>query len=1831
MNLYIETLAKYIIDEWDRALKSSDVSREARFIVQSLDPESVFTLFQTLDAHRLSWLQQEQQSIACHFRVATKLWHDWCLLPGAKEQLDKRMAALGALGPNGEHTWIDEEDRLTWYRNRTTQDEQVDGLVVVLVGLNHATDQGGLMDFHRVDEARIWREMGESFIPWMKQINQRLDINAGDTELEQFDMVLQQLFQLQPLRLGKLADFIEHSVVAGGDFFNLADFTERFFERLPFWGVPPLFSVSDPTDLIGKKGAVALTEADSFISHMRYNTPAGRKKDWEKIDEDLSNPEFDLPATIDSDSSYDNVSEYRDTLHAFIHEADAEARARLLKTNLMPLLSLLRKRTPKKKSSKSIPVFTGMSFEIFLQGIWRGLNEFAINCGGQPLAEQLSGIHVELVRFDHDLSADVDGGIGANELARELLHGCLGGLSEVVEGIDCRLPRDDDQSRLPRSQWDYKVPITLDLALDSMTYGTSRARPNVQFKVTITNIDLDLTTEAVFKWVFDSTQPERVRFECARKVREYWSQSANPNRLLPAFQIPSVAMAALYFAADADEANRLVAQATTDLELVNLLNGLSSEQMDSHLWELTVNLISAYRAWLDVAISEGYYSARAERMPQLLSAYVDLSEKVLETDLLGSTELLRRFYKAFLLVDENVEANDPYLPGAIAWGLSPAVLELTQAKTGFLADGFPEAVGELAIDGDSKATFKRLLDLAQIHRPLAALVVGPQQLSAEIKSFGLLHYLGPEPPTTNSLAVQTLLREEKSDDDENVRDIVRPCEERDLVARVLSDYQQLYPYAEDGLRILAVNVRELETILSGIDYFLEGYLKRTSTEWPAFHCTVMVYSTSSSPMAMENRLTLWRDHVVERQQEKDRPLILSVGHRYAPKNQIVDLLKKEERLYDISFLFHFLRSGLAGQADPAMPFEFGFGGWDGLQFPITEYPRPIKGGDRYRRQSLLSNRRLRIQTRHADLSARLCYGGTANNDHVIFGQVDYKPWTTVVETLHDRAHWVACVDPFVDKRLLCDEDGHEQRKIVGFASGLGDYGELNLSISTEQDTLKQLADHVTSKLTKLMPFEDPDGFEKMATRVVGEAEEVIGLSSLRAVVGIDERIREVLGFAAIRRALAVPPGQMSQLLPLDSLLHWFTGSGVTLRPDLLQLTLEVRPNDIPLVHAVLLECKFAQKNPAHLAKAIAQIQEGLQHLTGLLAPKRSDLRILGFDRRYWWAQMHRAMTARSVIKCSDQEWRELDHALENLAEGQFEIHWQAAIFTFWTDEEDPQPEVTSLTLPVETVQSPFEVPEEFAIQHLALGYQGVSSLFSEVKCLPLIELNGPTIWLRPEQGVATAPIGKEAAIINAEDISIEDNKVSVVPSTVSESETENNDLVSIEAETQTRPPFSVTAKPEQVNLMEVEPSQILSSSSENTKTSTQSSSMESINHVDKSTAQESSAQASSVVSMDTMATETIFQVPEKILIGTRGNDDPVYWHFGHPQLANRHLLIFGASGSGKTYGIQCLLAEMAQQRLRSLIVDYTDGFLPQQVEARFSEVVAPKNHFVVTEQLPLNPFRRQQVIIDPSIPPIEESPYQVATRIESIFASIFDLGAQQSAALIRVIQSGVEEDPDFKLDDVLQRLRDDSQYGETLGNKLEPLIRSEPFRVSDQAAWEGMLTSPNNWVHVLQLKGLAREIQKMVTEFALWDLWDYVQNTGSKNRPIPIVLDEIQNLDHNSDSPIDKMLREGRKFGLSLILATQTTSQFNQEQRDRLFQAGHKLFFKPATTEIDRFAQILSQSTTGISKAEWGKRLASLEKGQCWSLGPVLRSSGTFKEEAVLVNVTAIEKRFLGG
>jgi hypothetical protein len=67
---------------------------------------------------------------------------------------------------------------------------------------------------------------------------------------------------------------------------------------------------------------------------------------------------------------------------------------------------------------------------------------------------------------------------------------------------------------------------------------------------------------------------------------------------------------------------------------------------------------------------------------------------------------------------------------------------------------------------------------------------------------------------------------------------------------------------------------------------------------------------------------------------------------------------------------------------------------------------------------------------------------------------------------------------------------------------------------------------------------------------------------------------------------------------------------------------------------------------------------------------------------------------------------------------------------------------------------------------------------------------------------------------------------------------------------------------------------------------------------------------------------------EPVLIGNDSESgEPVYWNPDpNGGAANPHVLVLGESGFGKTYAICCLLTELAQRGITSIVFDYAQGF-----------------------------------------------------------------------------------------------------------------------------------------------------------------------------------------------------------------------------------------------------------------------------------------------------------------
>ena len=350
------------------------------------------------------------------------------------------------------------------------------------------------------------------------------------------------------------------------------------------------------------------------------------------------------------------------------------------------------------------------------------------------------------------------------------------------------------------------------------------------------------------------------------------------------------------------------------------------------------------------------------------------------------------------------------------------------------------------------------------------------------------------------------------------------------------------------------------------------------------------------------------------------------------------------------------------------------------------------------------------------------------------------------------------------------------------------------------------------------------------------------------------------------------------------------------------------------------------------------------------------------------------------------------------------------------------------------------------------------------------------------------------------------------------------------------------------------------------------------------------------------------------------------------------MLVFGTSGMGKTYAIQCLLSEFGRAGQNSLIIDYTDGFIPSKLEKATAACLKPEQHFIQHAPLPINPFRAQ--VSHEAGLTFKDTPITIAKRVAAIFRSVYELGNQQFPVLIDAISDGVGQCGDgfslARLLDILQSYVGDQIHAtgtvRTTISKLKPFIQSNPFAADQHGiGWQTIFSDEVCRSHVFQFFMVDKHSARAMIEFVLWDLYAFVSSCGNKETPRVVVLDEVQNLDLGPDAPVAKFLTEGRKHGLAMITATQTVKGVGcvtDARVSRLFQAEHKLFFKPTENEMREHAQLLHNAISNVGVQEWATRLASLQKSECWSLGRSLNEAlGRLVFQAQRIKITSLEER----
>lgn len=355
--------------------------------------------------------------------------------------------------------------------------------------------------------------------------------------------------------------------------------------------------------------------------------------------------------------------------------------------------------------------------------------------------------------------------------------------------------------------------------------------------------------------------------------------------------------------------------------------------------------------------------------------------------------------------------------------------------------------------------------------------------------------------------------------------------------------------------------------------------------------------------------------------------------------------------------------------------------------------------------------------------------------------------------------------------------------------------------------------------------------------------------------------------------------------------------------------------------------------------------------------------------------------------------------------------------------------------------------------------------------------------------------------------------------------------------------------------------------------------------------------------------------------------EPFYWEFGNKNLSNRHLLINGSSGYGKTYCIQGLLLEATAHGVSSVVFDYTGGFTSSKLDPIFKEKLNGRitQRIVKTAKVPINPFAKHDNKLDDMV--IPETNVDVASKIASIFTKVYSLGDQQRSAIYSAVMNGLKshgENMSFRI--MASELENiGSGPAKSVLSKIQAFIDIDPFDVSGNLDW-GEIRDSGGSVYVVQLAAFDRDVQLLLTELLLWDIWGYCVKCGSEDKPFIVVLDEAQNLDHGEKSPSAKILTEGRKFGLSGWYATQFMKpQLTEDEIQRLQQAGQKLYFCPPDDGVTTVAKNIDITTQGAK--DWADRLKKLKKGECVTCGNMERNGRWTRYNPRIIKITALKER----
>ncbi len=1666
--------------------------------------------------------------------------------------------------------WVDTENKLTYYRNmKWDPSAGKDCLIVILIGVEQAVDKGSLEDFFFINANAIWKDrMKQSFLPWLTEFLSQRKIEQDEQHLRKMDELLQTLYRYGAGDLLKISEYLD-----------ILDFTGVFdshnalcilYGGLSFWGLPFL-----NLNRMKKKWIKYIESAIEFFSYKPYLKESTRNTALEKIakfQKHLNEGAYDLELR----GVFPDADEFISCLKAYISQNNIPARNQLLKFDFTvikeDILDFKEKKEPElieieteeeKEKKTRERTVAGHPLEAVLTAIWIMITDFKNECTKKHISPADALVEIQLKGVKFIQD------IGTKQEGTELIRGCIGGIDDFLREYLLSLEMDKHGETVP-------VSIKSELFEQENLEIKSTTTGKAQFKFEIilkTEIGPDV--KGKFKWVLPETHDYRVFWNLAKQVADKLdeNQDTNPGPCLPVFYVRYYNE--IFTAPDQEEVSRIINIGLRDLKIVNLLNTPGLNRQDP-LWLDIEELSNNFNRFLKCFVMKGYFSCLKNNWRDLFKKTEGVLKKLVQTERVGDeNEFAPLLYKSFLITGEpapdhaNTFLWEPYLKSAVITALHPALMEMLYHREVFLMQAWTDKVSEALNDKTgAKLTLKNwedICDLVEINYPLFGILSNQdKKLETYIESFGLIHRIGYPALTGKTLAAKVLQRYEAPEDDGfSDTKLFRLNREAQLVAYLLEEYTRIYPHANDGLSIAILNAKDVQSVIAGIDEFLKKKLVKQRAEDAQAYPPYHIYLLFITEVTQGQEIARW----LNEWQKKWDPAHGAKQYDYY-QNCRISVSQKVIRTRD-----------------------------DYIQ---------ILANDEFEADIAVLTRFINAETLGNDLVEATAYDEPDWDTPLKFPILEmprcsddrraHKNYRARV--ISNRRFRLATLHSELSARFKYFNTSPEQQHVVisqgDFTPWSGIVDELHsksswvlcLDPSVDERLIGQPEDEINWK-REIIGFSSGVGSHGELNYTVST--EGASISDVKKIVR--KKLKEIFGpwkddEAENAAHILVREARKLSGLPLVRA----TGKGEKVR-DLIAFALiqyclpktEIINNETLLCDELISLDTFR-----HWFRNMdddSQMYPDLMRIVAVM-PQNGDIKV--------FAHLFECKIASDVTRYLEKARSQLENGLRHLT-ARFRPRQKEKDNRY--DQRFWWSQLQRVIANKAVVSSKLQPAATSGLERLGNGYFDISW-----------QATAFTIW--SEKKYEHFSFGPEWQF-HDRDIDIAIPVIACGSGLIRKIGTQNAPIpLPLKS---LFPTIDDSLHPNNGDSLS------LLITGEKTLSGTD------ISITDALTGKNKDVLHGKLIDPVTKSDSENYP---RVFLGLTDPGREIFWEFGHSELTNRHILIFGKSGVGKTYAIQALLYELALADQNSVIIDYTDGFLPNHLEDTFQETAKPETHLVRQKPLPINPFRRQKKIIK-GFDPILEDYHTVGGRITSVINSVYSsIGEQQRSILTETIAKGLDTlGEEFNFNMLLDLLKDQGSSGIALANKISPLVHMKLFSGKVQNNWQILYNDKDRLVNIMQLAQVPRDIARAATEFILWDLYDYANNSGHKDVPLPLILDEIQNLDHRLESPLGKFLTEGRKFGLSLVLATQTLSNLKTDERDRLFQASHKLFFKPAETEVKEYAKILEQA--GIKKADiWISHLNNLNKGECFSLGPSLTPiEGSLENRVFKIRITSFEDR----